>query len=47
MLINDSNDILLFINPHLTPDAESEIASLYSSQVIAMCQLSLQSKQKV
>jgi len=33
--------------PYLTPDAESEIAALYSSHVIAMCQLSLQSKQKV
>ena len=32
---------------HLTPEAESEITFLYSPHVIPICQLSLQSKQKV
>jgi len=37
----------IFTNSYLAPDSESEMTSLYSSQVMVACQFSLQAKQKV
>ena len=40
-------NVIGIVVSHLAPDSESEITVLYSSHVIAACQVSLQAKQKV
>jgi len=45
-LISPASPFSLRISTNLTPEDESDIVALYSSHVIFMCQLSLQSKQK-